>query len=157
MTRSVDDLAADVRSALNKAAFGTESGSDLVVADTALSELVALVGTLTQERDAWVASHIEKDKALWDAEAALADMRRALEEIQAFQPKRIEWYRRHEIVFRRAPGCEPTEWEAVAFWTYTDLCEIESIARRALVAAGPAPEPHEAPLGSDDMYPESAT
>jgi hypothetical protein len=57
---------------------------------------------------------------------------KALREIQAFQPRRLEAYREHGTVFDVAPAGDPTSWQEIAFWTYTDLCEIESIARDAL-------------------------
>jgi hypothetical protein len=70
-------------------------------------------------------------RALARVRERIAQLEAALRTIQKFQPRRLEWYREQGIVFENAmrPSDDPSEWEVVAFWTYTDLCEIESIAR----------------------------
>jgi hypothetical protein len=70
--------------------------------------------------------------------AEVRRLREALERAQAFQPRRIEWFREHGIVFDRAPGSTLDDWQQIAFEVYTDLCEIESIARAALGSGQPA-------------------
>jgi len=82
--------------------------------------------------------HMEYEYALDGLARENKRYREALARIQAFQPNRIESYRQNGIVFRKAPMVEwrpprtSSPWEDVAFWTYTDLCEIEAIARQAL-------------------------
>jgi hypothetical protein len=73
------------------------------------------------------------------ADAKLAEAEAALEAAQAFQPKRMEWFREQGIVFDKAPGPvadvtpdHPDYWQHVAFAIYTDLCEVESITGPAL-------------------------
>jgi hypothetical protein len=64
----------------------------------------------------------------------------ALIAIQAIQPRRMAWFREQGVVFDKAPGpvADVTVdhrdyWQHVAFAIYTDLCEIEQIAREALM------------------------
>jgi len=57
--------------------------------------------------------------------------RRALEEIAAKQPETLETLRKHGVVFRDI-GADPQNWQHVAFSIYTDLCEVDTIARIAL-------------------------
>lgn len=77
------------------------------------------------------------------AEARVAELEEALRAAQALQPNRVQWFRDNGIVFNRVPLREPPEedgerWEQIAFSIYTDLCEVESIARAAL-AKGEGP------------------
>jgi hypothetical protein len=55
----------------------------------------------------------------------------ALREAQAKQPERVAWFRLEGVVFDKAPG-GGDYWQRIAFIIYTDLCEVESIARAAL-------------------------
>lgn len=65
---------------------------------------------------------------------ALAD---ALRKIAAQQPKTLERLRAGGVVFDEMPHRDPSNWQQVAFWIYTDLCTTETIARAALVALDP--------------------
>ena len=56
----------------------------------------------------------------------------ALREIAAIQPRRVEWFREHGIVFDSAPRADGDRWQNIAFAIYTDLCEAESIASNVL-------------------------
>lgn len=151
VTRSVDDLAADVQAGLDVAAVrGRDSDDEATTrrAKQAASELVALVGTLTQERQerldadqpVFVPGDAPKSMfARWcdereraeAAEAALADMRRAL-----------EWYaeRRNYV----PPAGSNPAYDLRTGWVGTqDAFDGEgpgARARSALAAAGSAPE-----------------
>jgi len=59
----------------------------------------------------------------------------ALRTISEVQPRTLAALREHGVVFDRAPGPNPTwdDWQHVAFWLYTQLCEVDTIARSALV------------------------
>ncbi len=65
----------------------------------------------------------------------------ALERIAEWQPAVLETLRRNGVVFTTRldkPDDERTEaerWEKIAFSIYTDLCEMDSIARAALDGA----------------------
>jgi hypothetical protein len=61
---------------------------------------------------------------------------KALREIQAFQLRRLETYKEHGTVFDVSKTGDPTSWQGAAFWTYVDLCEVESIASAALNEEG---------------------
>lgn len=56
----------------------------------------------------------------------------ALERVAEQQPKTLRTLRHHNIVFDGPLGADPKNWEHVAFTIYTDLCEVDSIARAAL-------------------------
>jgi len=58
-------------------------------------------------------------------------LRAALEWIATQQPKTLETLGKHGIVFDSIGG-DPKNWQHVAFSIYTDLCEIDSVARTAL-------------------------
>ncbi len=55
----------------------------------------------------------------------------ALELIAEQQQKTLAMLRSNGIVFDSI-GREPGNWQHVAFTIYTDLCEIDSVARNAL-------------------------
>jgi len=56
----------------------------------------------------------------------------ALLKIQAVQPRRVAWFREQGIVFDDAPRVDGDRWQNIAFQIYTDLCEVEALARGAL-------------------------
>ena len=58
----------------------------------------------------------------------------ALERIAEQQPKTLAMIRRNGFVFDDI-GAEPGNWQHLAFSIYTDLCEVDSIARAALEGA----------------------
>jgi len=60
----------------------------------------------------------------------------ALERIAEQQPKTLAMIRDNGFVFDSI-GKEPGNWQHLAFTIYTDLCEIDSIARAALEEALP--------------------
>ncbi len=64
---------------------------------------------------------------------ALIAATEALDRIAEQQPKTLENLRSHGVVFDEI-GADPTNWQHVAFTIYTDLCEIDMIARNALAA-----------------------
>jgi phosphopentomutase len=57
--------------------------------------------------------------------------RKALELIAEQQPRALDKLRAHGIVFADI-GNDPSNWQHVAFSLYTDLCEVDAIARGAL-------------------------
>lgn len=57
----------------------------------------------------------------------------ALQRISEQQPKTLEMIRRNGFVFDDI-GCEPGNWQHLAFTIYTDLCEVDTVARNALEA-----------------------
>ena len=65
------------------------------------------------------------------AEAERDEARKSLEAIAAQQPKTLEMIRHNGFVFDDI-GREPGNWQHLAFSVYTDLCEVDSIARAAL-------------------------
>jgi hypothetical protein len=65
------------------------------------------------------------------ADEHLLKFEEALGRIAAQQPKTLEMLRSNGIVFDSI-GNEPGNWQHVAFSIYTDLCEVDSIARAAL-------------------------
>lgn len=56
-----------------------------------------------------------------------------LQELLTFQPKAIAMIRKRDMVFDRAPFHKPTnaaeEWQDLAFWLYTYICEMDSLCR----------------------------
>src|SRR5262245_14222729 len=58
-------------------------------------------------------------------------LREALEWIAEQQPNTLKTLGKHGIVFDEI-GADPKNWQHVAFSIYTDLCEIDSVARTAL-------------------------
>jgi hypothetical protein len=58
-----------------------------------------------------------------------------LQELLTFQPKAIALIRKRDMVFDRAPLYKPTnaaeEWQDLAFWLYTYICEMDSLCRNA--------------------------
>jgi hypothetical protein len=55
----------------------------------------------------------------------------ALERIAEQQQKTLAMIRRNGFVFDSI-GKEPGNWQHLAFTIYTDLCEVDTIARNAL-------------------------
>lgn len=58
-------------------------------------------------------------------------MRAALEEIATKQPEALKIIEQEGFVFTDI-GHEPGNWQHLAFTLYTQLCEVDSIARAAL-------------------------
>jgi hypothetical protein len=56
-----------------------------------------------------------------------------LQELLTFQPKAIAMIRKRDMVFDKAPFHKPTnaaeEWQDLAFWLYTYICEMDSLCR----------------------------
>jgi hypothetical protein len=56
-----------------------------------------------------------------------------LQKLLTFQPKAIALIRERDMVFDRAPFHKPTnaaeEWQDLAFWLYTYICEMDSLCR----------------------------
>ena len=78
-------------------------------------------------------------------EVCAVELIAALQKIEALQPAALAGMREHGYVFDRRPSSEPpvTEadrWQDLAFWLYTDLCEANSICRRALKEISDKPE-----------------
>jgi hypothetical protein len=53
----------------------------------------------------------------------------ALDRIAEQQPRTLERLRIQGVVFDEAPRGDPTSWQSIAFWIYTDLCKVDLIAR----------------------------
>jgi hypothetical protein len=86
-----------------------------------------------------LASVQERQEVLADALAAAGDeivklqeFKEALEKIAQAQPRVLRWLELNGIVFDGPLGADPTNWQHVAFSIYTDLCEVDTIARQAL-------------------------
>lgn len=58
--------------------------------------------------------------------------RAALQRIAQQQPQTLAWLRSNGVVFKGPLGTDPSNWAHVAFGIYTDLCEVDAIARAAL-------------------------
>ena len=58
-------------------------------------------------------------------------LREALEAVAAQQPKTLAMIEANGFVFTDI-GKEPGNWQHLAFSVYTDLCEVDTIARAAL-------------------------
>jgi hypothetical protein len=54
--------------------------------------------------------------------------RNILREISHFQPKCLDICRKHKFIFSGKDG----RWEKLAFTFYSEICEINSIAKNAL-------------------------
>ena len=63
-------------------------------------------------------------------------LREALEAVAAQQPKTLAMIEANGFVFDDI-GKEPGNWQHLAFSIYTDLCEVDSIARAALSEVTP--------------------
>jgi hypothetical protein len=59
---------------------------------------------------------------------ALVEIARAMERIAVQQPKTLDWLEANGIIFDNMDD----HWQKVAFSVYTDLCEMDTIARSAL-------------------------
>ena len=105
------------------------SGWRLAADELAAAE--ARLATLTDE-DALVKVVDQLERDLVHYKARLATLKAALEQIAVKQRERLETYQSLGIVFDGPLGTDPTNWQHVAFSTYTDLCEIETIAAAAL-------------------------
>lgn len=75
-------------------------------------------------------SKVMYERARDDAEA----LAQALEQIAAQQQKTVGWMRANGIVFDGPLGTDPKNWQHVAFSVYTNLCEVDDLARAALAA-----------------------
>jgi hypothetical protein len=67
----------------------------------------------------------------------LAQAREALAIVRARQPATLARLEAQGVVFDKAPSGDDSpegRWQNIAFWIYTDLCEVETIARAALAA-----------------------
>lgn len=62
----------------------------------------------------------------------LSEFKQALEEIAKAQPRTLRWLELNGVVFDGPLGTDPSDWQQVAFSIYTDLCEVDMIARQAL-------------------------
>ena len=115
--------------------------------------MVNKINNLIEERDALVAERDEaqrlyelfrgqyeskytewdasKTNAVKDAEAERDRLREALEAVAAQQPKTLAMIEANGFVFTDI-GKEPGNWQHLAFSVYTDLCEVDTIARAAL-------------------------
>ncbi len=62
-----------------------------------------------------------------------AALREALQRISQQQPKTLAVIESNGFVFDSV-GNEPGNWQHLAFTIYTDLCEVDTIARAALEA-----------------------
>lgn len=69
------------------------------------------------------------------AEEQLSILKCAMIAVARQQPRTIGWLREHGVVFAGPLGTDPTNFEHVAFSLYTDICQIDSIARNALAEA----------------------
>jgi hypothetical protein len=56
-------------------------------------------------------------------------------ELLTFQPKAIALIRERDLVFDKAPFHKPNneaeDWQGLAFWLYTYICEMDSLCRNA--------------------------
>lgn len=71
-----------------------------------------------------------------NAEGEVARLTADLEAIAAQQPKTLAMIRANGFVFDSI-GKEPGNWQHLAFSIYTDLCEVDTIARAALAKDTP--------------------
>jgi hypothetical protein len=65
--------------------------------------------------------------------------REALERIAEIQPRVLGYIRANGFVWadKDSIGTEPGNWQHLAFSIYSDLCEVDSIARNALEQDSP--------------------
>jgi hypothetical protein len=81
--------------------------------------------------DHWMTA-LDRERARAEAaEAALAEARAALGEIAEQQPEVLAIIEKHGFVFDNI-GCEPGNWQHLAFTLYSHICEIDLTARSAL-------------------------
>jgi hypothetical protein len=71
------------------------------------------------------------DKERLAAEAEVQRLREALDVVAAQQPKTLAMIEANGCVFTDI-GKEPGNWQHIAFSIYTDLCEVDTLARAAL-------------------------
>jgi hypothetical protein len=101
------------------------------VSDHATEELAAVRAELRslQERQEILADAL----AIAGEEVVkLSEFKQALEEIAKAQPRTLRWLELNGIVFTGPLGTDPSDWQQVAFSIYSDLCEVDTIARMAL-------------------------
>lgn len=85
-----------------------------------------------------IVGHAHEHKCALVAVRAVPDTDRhaealeALERIAEQQQKTLGWIRANGIVFDGPLGTDPSNWQQVAFSIYSDLCEVDTIARSAL-------------------------
>jgi hypothetical protein len=65
------------------------------------------------------------------ARAEVGKLREALEELEPLQQKALAYIGANGFVFDDI-GNEPGNWKHLAFSLYTDLCQVDSVARAAL-------------------------
>jgi hypothetical protein len=82
------------------------------------------VVALTQELDACRACVVVVERRAAELEAAL-------QQIAAQQQETLAMIERNGFVFDSI-GCEPGNWQHLAFTIYTDLCKVDTVARSAL-------------------------
>jgi hypothetical protein len=87
--------------------------------------------------DAFRQADGDREVALSILAQRIEHLETALRRAREFQPHRVEWFRVNGIVFDRAPNGDVTDWQNIAFHIYTDLCEVEAIARAALGETAP--------------------
>lgn len=68
--------------------------------------------------------------------AEVARLREALEKVSEQQPVTLRMIEHNGFVFDSI-GNEPGNWQHLAFSIYTDLCEVDTIARAALTEETP--------------------
>lgn len=69
------------------------------------------------------------------ADEKTASYRDALKRIAEQQQTTLKWLEEAGIVFDEKPRpAVPGDWQQIAFWVYTDLCQVDVIARTALDA-----------------------
>lgn len=61
----------------------------------------------------------------------ISELERALRKIATTQPEALEMIRDKGFIFEDI-GSEPGNWQHLAFTLYTEICEIDMIAREAL-------------------------
>ena len=87
-------------------------------------EALAIIKALVAERDAWKVEALHHN-------AEEIRLREALEAVAAQQPKTLAMIEHNGFVFDSI-GKEPGNWQHLAFSVYTDLCEVDTVARAVL-------------------------
>ena len=105
-----------------------------------VAELEAQAVRTTEPRIVEVWGHDELLAKLEATQAQLVAAQQALQEIKAIQPETLARLRDDGVVFDERPHRrDPGNWQQVAFWIYTDLCEVETIASTALAGVDVPP------------------
>lgn len=98
-----------------------------------LHHVLARAEAAEAERDRWRAVACNVKDGTEAAEARVAALEEAMEQVKAQQPETLAMIEANGFVFRHI-GNEPGNWQHLAFTIYTDLCEVDTIARAALDA-----------------------